>query len=63
MRISFVPPEDNGETIDSYTILILASDGSLSEDTTNCDGTTSTIKTQEYCDIPMTTLRSDPYNL
>lgn len=64
VRITFSAGNANGEsTIDNYKILILQSDGSYSEDTTNCDGTSAAVKTNLYCDIPFTTLIASPYSL
>lgn len=64
VRISWAAPDDNSATITSYTIQILQSDGTtFSEDSTNCDGSSTTIKNQRYCDVPFTTLRASPYSL
>ncbi len=46
VRISWSAPSSNSDTITKYKILILQSDGTYSEDTTDCDGTDSTIISQ-----------------
>ncbi len=65
VRITWSTGNANGEaTIDAYKILILQSDGTTyTEDTTNCNGALSGIKSQLYCDIPFATLVASPYSL
>ena len=58
VKISWTAPSDNSDPITSYKILIRESDGiTYSEDTTNCDGSDSTIRTNRECFVPLTTLR------
>jgi hypothetical protein len=60
VKISWTAPSDNSDTITSYKILIRESDGiTYSEETTNCDGLDSTIRTNRECYVPLTTLRTD----
>lgn len=43
--------------------MIKNSEGFYIEDNTNCDGSTATIMTNKYCDIPLTTLQANPFDL
>ena len=64
IHISWDAYVTNGDPIDKAYIYILESDGvTYSLETTYCDGTTSTIYTNRYCEIPMTTLRASPFSL
>lgn len=65
VKINFAAPGDNGDTITGYDLEIRYSDGTTyAEETTNCDGSDGTIKTNMYCTIPMTLLRAaGTYNL
>ena len=38
-------------------------DGDFSEQTTYCEGDTSSIITNRYCTVPMSVLRAEPYLL
>lgn len=64
-RIAWSAPASNGGTaITAYKIVIRQNDDStFSENTEYCDGSSSTIVANLYCDIPMTTLRAAPYSL
>ena len=54
----------NSDPLSAYEILILTSDGiTFSEETSACDGSASGPLTNNYCDIPMATLRASPFNL
>lgn len=46
-----------------YTILIMGKTGDYYEDTLDCDGSNPLIINQTYCDVPLSSLRSDPYDL
>ena len=63
VRIRFVAPTNDAAPITSFKILIKQSDGTFTEDTTNCNGATVQVKTDSGCDIPLTTLRASPYLL
>jgi len=65
VRIDFDLPSNNGESIDTFDILILESDGiTYTADPTSCNGESdANIKANEYCDIPMSTLTSAPFSL
>lgn len=44
--------------------MIQKSDGvNYAEDTTNCLGTSGSVKSNMYCDVPMSVLRTSPYSL
>mmetsp|Transcript_29136 Transcript_29136/g.28198 ORF Transcript_29136/g.28198 Transcript_29136/m.28198 type:complete len:86 (-) Transcript_29136:2046-2303(-) len=62
VRISWDNPADNSEAITKYKIVIKQSDGTYSEDLTNCNGATIPVA-QEYCDVPMATLWAAPFSL
>jgi hypothetical protein len=60
VKISWTAPDDNSDSITSYHILILKSDGiEYAEDTTNCDGTDSTIVSSTQCLVLLTDLRTN----
>jgi hypothetical protein len=64
VRIAWIAPYANSATVDSYKILLLQSDGlTYSEDLPDCDGSNSTIISQQCCDIPMSSLTQAPYLL
>lgn len=64
VRFTWAAPDANGASITRYTILIRQSDDStFTEDTTNCDGSDSTIMSNLYCDVPFTALIASPYSL
>lgn len=56
--ISWVAPSANGVAISSYLIEIQNSASAWVTETTSCDGSSTTVKTNLYCIIPMTTLTS-----
>lgn len=57
VRFSWVPPDDRGDPIQAYQILILASDqATFLEDTTDCDGSDPTIRANTYCEVPLVSL-------
>ena len=45
VKIAWLNPDDRGDTITSYQILIKKKDSSFAEDLNNCDGSDSTIMT------------------
>ena len=57
VKIVWTAPSTNGDNIDSYTINILENDGTTwTAETTDCDGSDSTIMSNLYCIVPMATL-------
>jgi len=64
--VDWDPPVDNYDSIDSYLIEFLESDGvTFTEETTYCNGDNSdpAIVTNSECTIPMQTFRDPPYSL
>ena len=61
--INWTAPSNNGADITSYQIQILQSDGSLSEELTDCNGSDSSIVLATECTIPLATLTASPYSL
>lgn len=62
LKISWTAPNSNSYTISSYLIEIADSlTATWNADTTNCDGSSSTVMSNMYCIIPMSTLTSAPY--
>ena len=59
VRFTWVAPDDRGDAIQSYQVLVRASDpSSFLEDTTDCDGSDPTIRANAYCEIPLATLQA-----
>ena len=64
VTVSMTYPTDNGDTVSSYTIYFRHSDGtSFSEETTNCNGTSSTIVSARTCTVPLSVLEASPFSL
>lgn len=62
--IDWNAPSDNGSTISSYTITIRQSDGTTyTEDSTNCNGSDSSVISSTSCTVPLSVLTSSPYLL
>lgn len=62
LKIQWVAPNDNFNTITAYKIEILKkSDSLFAQDLTNCDGSSATVRANLYCLIPMSTLTAAPY--
>jgi len=62
VKISWTAPNSNSYPITSYLIEIADSlTATWTADTTNCDGSSSTVMGNMYCIIPMSTLTSAPY--
>ena len=62
--ISWGEPGNGGSDVTGYIIKIKQQvDGTLTEDTTNCDGTDSAIKLAKSCTVPISVLRAAPYSL
>lgn len=64
VRIGWDQPYNGGSPVLSYTILFQAKDGeTFSTLDTYCDGSTTAILLQRYCEVPMATFREAPLNL
>ena len=61
--IKWDSPDDGSTQITSYLITIRQSDGSYTEDSTNCNGTQSAIRTSLSCLVPISSLIIQPYNI
>lgn len=61
--ISWTPNYNGGSEVLSYTVEILASDGTYIVDETGCKGDEAYILANRECYLPVTTLRSDPWFL
>lgn len=62
IRISWSPPTTNGSPLSAYLIEIQAVGGAWLS-TTECDGSTTAIFSNRYCDVQMSTLRAAPFSL
>lgn len=62
MRISLTEPDTNGLPITAYEVRIKQKDGTFSA-TTACDGSTTGVIDDQYCNVEMITLRQAPYAL
>jgi hypothetical protein len=56
-------PEDNGSAITAYQVFVQHKDGSFSEELTYCDGADITIRDATTCEVPINSLRAQPYQL
>jgi hypothetical protein len=64
ITVSWVAPATNGAAITSYIITIRESNGATYiTDSTNCNGSSSTIVSATSCTIPVSTLIASPYSL
>lgn len=64
VKITWIAPSSNGDTITAYKIKISnALNTNKYEDSVNCDGSSSTVKNNLYCIVPMSILTAAPYSL
>jgi hypothetical protein len=63
VEISWTPVDDGGSPWTAYTVLIQQSDSAYSEEISNCDGTQSSIIASATCLVPVSALRTAPFNL
>lgn len=63
IRISWSKPEIRGDEVQYYTVLIKSKTGDFLEDIANCNGRDLLIRAQRYCDVPIISLRTNPYDL
>ena len=62
-KISWTAPNRNYGEITNYIVKIAHSGSPLySQELTNCDGSDPTIVALNYCLIPSTVLREEPFN-
>lgn len=63
VKIEWTAPNSNSDAITAYKIEILdTTDTTWTEDTTNCDGTNTLIKSNLECIIPMSVIIASPYS-
>jgi hypothetical protein len=64
VRITWAAPSENGSTISAYEVRILSSTpDTYFESLEECDGSDSTMITNLYCDISMSTFIASPFGL
>lgn len=61
--IDWTAPSNGGSPLTAYVILIKQADNSFSEDLLNCNGLSETVLNSAQCTIPISSLRTTPYNL
>jgi len=63
--LSWTPPLTGGSPITGYTVTIKTSDttSTFLPELVHCDGSTTTVRTNANCTIPILSLRSQPFNL
>jgi hypothetical protein len=61
-RITFIKPSSGGSDvpIDAYEIVLLKKDGFTFASVPECDGTSTTVKTNLYCDADLSSLVNTP---
>jgi hypothetical protein len=63
IKISWLAPNNRGQTITAYIIKIREGDGiNFSADST-CNGALSTVVSDLSCEVPISVLRDQPYSL
>jgi len=64
VKISWTEPAyDGGTYLTGFRILIKTASDSFEEDLANCDARDQTVKANQFCLIPMITLRNAPFSL
>ena len=64
VRIAWSAADSNSDPLDAYEIMILTSDGTTyAQELVSCDGSSSDPIANNYCDVPMASLRAAPFNL
>jgi hypothetical protein len=64
VKIAWTAPPSNSADIDGYDVYVARQDGTFNKETTYCDGfTSSAVRTQAYCLVPMAVLREPGYGL
>ena len=62
VRISWSPPTTNGSPLSAYSVEIQALGGAW-HTTAECDGSSTAVFSNRYCDVQMQTLRAAPFSL
>jgi hypothetical protein len=63
VRISWVDPDSNSSPITGYEVMVATSTGDFIFDLQYCNAATEPIISQQYCEIPVSVLRTAPYFL
>jgi hypothetical protein len=64
IRIAWTKPSENGSPVAAYEVKMLSKTaGVYFEALGVCDGSSASVMTNLYCDVPMATLVSDPFLL
>ena len=64
MKLDWNTPAANSADIDGYDVYIMDSTGTYVRESTYCDGfTSSVVRTDTYCLVPMSVLKDTGYGL
>jgi hypothetical protein len=65
VKIEWLEPDSlHGAVLTKYVIKFKTKpNGDFLEDTTNCDGSSTDVKTNYYCSVPMLSFQLTPHNL
>jgi len=63
IRISWLAPNNRGQTITAYIVKIRTGDGVSFQADASCDGSLSTVVSDLSCKVPISVLRAQPYSL
>lgn len=64
VKIAWVDPADNYDAIDSYSVIIAHDDYvNYSEAPVHCDGANQVVFDLKACQIPLSVLMTEPFNL
>jgi hypothetical protein len=63
VRVAWVAAYANSEPLDAYEVLLATSSGAFVAELSSCDGASAGPLSNNFCDIPLLTLRAAPFNL
>jgi hypothetical protein len=64
LTISWVKPNNNGDAVSRYDVLVRTNDGvTFNQSLANCDGSSAIVLGEASCDIPATAFNEAPFNL
>lgn len=63
IQISWLAPNNRGQTISAYIIKISAGDGIAYLTDPSCDGSLASVISDQSCKVPFTVLRNQPFSL
>jgi len=61
--VTWAAPNNQGSPITSYLVTFQSTSGSYLTELTNCDGSSTTIRTSTKCTIPLSVLTASPFSL